>query len=303
MSLMRDNVNLGPLELRRLLEDSFIVAPGVINGISALQAQSAGFNSLYLSGSGIAGSMGLPDLSVTTLTEVAEEVRRIVQISKLPLIVDADTGFGETINVTRTVRVLESAGASAIHIEDQVLPKKCGHLAGKAVIEPQDMIHKIRAAVEARKNDDFVIIARTDARSTSGLDDAIERAKEYAENGADMIFTEALESVDEFVTFARSLKAPLMANMTEFGKSPLLTVEKIRNIGYRAVIFPLTAFRAMLNMNRYVFSYIAKNGTQEGIVDKLMTRAEFYDLIGYEEYEREDSSLATKSYRKPDAER
>ncbi|MCL4421128.1 MAG: methylisocitrate lyase [Candidatus Thermoplasmatota archaeon] len=298
MSILRDNVNEGPSALRKILKDGFAVAPGVIDGIAALQAQRAGFNSLYLSGSGVAGSMGLPDLSVTTLTEVADSVRRIVQVSKLPLIVDADTGFGEAINVTRTVRVLESAGASAIHIEDQVLPKKCGHLAGKVLVDPGEMILKIRAAVDARKNDDFVIIARTDARSVNGLSDAIERAKEYLENGADMIFTEALESKEEFAKFAREVKAPLLANMTEFGKSPLLTVGELRQIGYKAVIFPLTAFRASLLTTEAVFSFIAKNGTQAGIIDRLMTRADFYNLIGYDDYENEDSNLAARKYRK-----
>ena len=298
MSILRDNINEGPSALRKILKDGFAVAPGVIDGIAALQAQRAGFNSLYLSGSGVAGSMGLPDLSVTTLTEVADSVRRIVQVSKLPLIVDADTGFGEAINVTRTVRVLESAGASAIHIEDQVLPKKCGHLAGKVLVDPGEMILKIRAAVDARKNDDFVIIARTDARSVNGLSDAIERAKEYLENGADMIFTEALESKEEFAKFAREVKAPLLANMTEFGKSPLLTVGELRQIGYKAVIFPLTAFRASLLTTEAVFSFIAKNGTQAGIIDRLMTRADFYNLIGYDDYENEDSNLAARKYRK-----
>ena len=298
MSILRDNVNEGPSALRKILKDGFAVAPGVIDGIAALQAQRAGFNSLYISGSGVAGSMGLPDLSVTTLTEVADSVRRIVQVSKLPLIVDADTGFGEAINVTRTVRVLESAGASAIHIEDQVLPKKCGHLAGKVLVDPGEMILKIRAAVDARKNDDFVIIARTDARSVNGLSDAIERAKEYLENGADMIFTEALESKEEFAKFAREVKAPLLANMTEFGKSPLLTVGELRQIGYKAVIFPLTAFRASLLTTEAVFSFIAKNGTQAGIIDRLMTRADFYNLIGYDDYENEDSNLAARKYRK-----
>ena len=298
MSILRDNVNEGPSALRKILKDNFAVAPGVIDGIAALQAQRAGFNSLYLSGSGVAGSMGLPDLSVTTLTEVADSVRRIVQVSKLPLIVDADTGFGEAINVTRTVRVLESAGASAVHIEDQVLPKKCGHLAGKVLADPGEMILKIRAAVDARKNDDFVIIARTDARSVTGLNDAIERAKEYIENGANMIFTEALESKEEFARFAREVKAPLLANMTEFGKSPLLTVDELRQIGYKAVIFPVTAFRASLLTTEAVFSFIAKNGTQAGIIDRLMTRTDFYNLIGYDDYEDEDSNLAARKYRK-----
>jgi PEP phosphonomutase and related enzymes len=208
MSVLRDNINSGPSELRKILKNGFCVAPGVFNGVSAILAERSGFNALYLSGSGVAGNMGLPDLSVTTLTEVAEEVRRITAVTRLPLIVDLDTGFGETINVIRTVREMEHAGASAIHIEDQVLPKRCGHLNGKRIVPEDDMVLKIKAAVSARKNMDFVIIARTDARSVNGLDDAIERSREYLRAGADMIFTEALESRSEFERFALRSKSP-----------------------------------------------------------------------------------------------
>ncbi|MCL5732653.1 MAG: methylisocitrate lyase [Candidatus Thermoplasmatota archaeon] len=292
MSVLRDNINSGPSELRKILKNGFCVAPGVFNGVSAILAERSGFNALYLSGSGVAGNMGLPDLSVTTLTEVAEEARRITAVTRLPLIVDVDTGFGETINVIRTVREMEHAGASAIHIEDQVLPKRCGHLNGKKIVPEDDMVLKIKAAVSARKNRDFVIIARTDARSINGMDDAIERSREYLRAGADMIFTEALESRSEFERFASEVKAPLLANMTEFGKSPLLSVEEIKEIGYRAVIFPLTAFRAMLKTVEYVYSDLKKSGTQRDFMERLMTRSEYYDVIGYDEYEKEDRELA-----------
>lgn len=292
MSVLRDNVNGGPTRLKSLLNEGFVVAPGVFNGISARLAESAGFNAMYLSGSGIAGAMGLPDLSVTTSTEVAEEIRRICSASTLPLIVDADTGFGEPINVIRTVRLFEQAGAAGMHLEDQVLPKRCGHLNGKKIVETDEMVRKIRAAVQSRKNDDFQIIARTDARSVLGIGEAIERSREYLESGADVIFTEALESVEEFKKFASEVDAPLLANMTEFGKSPLLSVEELKSIGYRAVIFPLTAFRASLLTIKNVYGELMSSGTQRGYMENLMTRAEFYDLIGYNEYEQEDTHLS-----------
>ena len=293
MSILRDNVNSGPSDLRNQMND-FVVSAGVFNGISALIAQRAGFRSAYLSGSGIAGAMGLPDLSVTTLTEVSTEVRRIVSVAKIPLIVDIDTGFGEAINVIRTVREMENAGASAIHMEDQVLPKRCGHLSGKSVIASSDMVKKIKAAVSARKNPDFVIIARTDARSVNGIEDAITRANEYVEAGADAIFSEALESRDEFLKFSREVKAPLMANMTEFGKSPLLSVNELRSIGYKMVIFPLTAFRAVLKNMDLIYRNLYSAGTQRDFMDSIMSRKEFYDIIGYSEYEDEDRILGTE---------
>ncbi len=293
MSILRDNVNSGPSDLRNQMND-FVVSAGVFNGISALIAQRAGFRSAYLSGSGIAGAMGLPDLSVTTLTEVSTEVRRIVSVAKIPLIVDIDTGFGEAINVIRTVREMENAGASAIHMEDQVLPKRCGHLSGKSVIASSDMVKKIKAAVSARKNPDFVIIARTDARSVNGIEDAISRANEYIEAGADAIFSEALESRDEFLKFSREVRAPLMANMTEFGKSPLLSVNELRSIGYKMVIFPLTAFRAVLKNMDLIYRNLYSAGTQRDFMDSIMSRNEFYDIIGYSEYEDEDRILGTE---------
>ncbi|MGC8505381.1 MAG: methylisocitrate lyase [Thermoplasmata archaeon] len=293
MSLLRDNVNSGPSDLRSQMRD-FVVSAGVFNGISALIAQRAGFRSAYLSGSGIAGAMGLPDLSVTTLTEVSTEVRRIVSVAKIPLIVDIDTGFGEAINVIRTIREMENAGASAIHMEDQVLPKRCGHLSGKSVIASSDMVKKIKAAVSARKNPDFVIIARTDARSVNGLEDAISRANEYVEAGADAIFSEALESREEFLKFSREVKAPLMANMTEFGRSPLLSVDELRSIGYKMVIFPLTAFRAVLKNMDSIYRKLYSAGTQRDFMDSILSRKEFYDIIGYSEYEDEDRILGTE---------
>jgi methylisocitrate lyase len=297
MSILRDNTNLGPAELRKQIRSGFVIAAGVYNGISAMQAERAGFRTLYLSGSGVAACMGLPDLSFTTLTEVVNEVSRITDMTKSPLIVDVDTGFGEPLNVTRTVRQLEKAGASGMHIEDQQLPKKCGHLSGKKIVPDEEMVHKLKAAVAARKNRDFLIIARTDARSVLGVEDAIRRSNLYLESGADMIFTEALESEDEFRRFAREVHGDLLANMTEFGKSPLLTADVLRQIGYRAVIFPLTAFRTALKATQNAYDMLFSQGTQKNLLDIMMSRNEFYEVIGYHEYEKEDNELAGDEYK------
>ena len=297
MSILRDNTNLGPAELRKQIRSGFVIAAGVYNGISAMQAERAGFRTLYLSGSGVAACMGLPDLSFTTLTEVVNEVSRITDMTKSPLIVDVDTGFGEPLNVTRTVRQLEKAGASGMHIEDQQLPKKCGHLSGKKIVSDEEMVHKLKAAVAARQNRDFLIIARTDARSVLGVEDAIRRSNLYLESGADMIFTEALESEDEFRRFAREVHGDLLANMTEFGKSPLLPADVLRQIGYRAVIFPLTAFRTALKATQNAYDMLFSQGTQKNLLNIMMSRNEFYEVIGYHEYEKEDNELAGDEYK------
>ena len=291
MSIIRDNRNLGPDELRKQVKSGFITAAGVYSGITGIQAERAGFKTLYLSGSGVAGVMGIPDLSFTTLSELADETRKIIAVTRSPLIVDADTGFGEPLNVSRTVRVLEAAGASAIHIEDQQLPKKCGHLSGKKLVDEVEMIHKLNAAVKSRVNESFCIIARTDARSVNGIEDAISRAALYADNGADVIFTEALESREEFLKFRREIKTPLLANMTEFGRSPLLSVKDLKEIGYNAVIFPLTAFRTALKSTKNAYERLYSEGTQKDILNDMMSREEYYDLIGYYDYEREDKEI------------
>ncbi|MHB8545060.1 MAG: methylisocitrate lyase [Leptospirales bacterium] len=291
MSILKDNVNLGPSEFRRMMNKEGCFAAGVFNGISAIIAERNGFKSTYLSGSGVAASMGYPDISVTTLSEVAEEARRITRVTRSPLIVDCDTGFGETINVSRTVRIMEEAGVSAIHLEDQILPKRCGHLDGKELISVADMAKKIRSAVSSRKNKDFTIIARTDSRSVEGFDESVQRAREYLKNGADAIFIEALESEEEFREFSSKVKAPLLANMTEFGKSPLLAYDELRSMGYSIVIYPLTAFRSMMKNISEIYSGLYSSGTQRNFMDRLMTRREFYDVIGYDEYGKEDREL------------
>ncbi len=295
MSILRDNINLGPDMFNKYLDSEFILAPGVYDGISGIIAEKAGFKVLYLSGSGVAARMGLPDLGITTLTEVVEDAQKIVNVTKAPLIVDVDTGFGETLNVVRTVRLLESAGVSAIHLEDQSLPKKCGHLSGKRLISEDEMVLKIRAALKARKNKNFKIIARTDSRAVEGLEKAIVRAKNYVSAGADIIFPEALESREEFELFAKELDIPLLANMTEYGKSPLLSAKELKDMGFKIVIFPLTAFRASLTKIKDIYSKLYREGTQRNFISDIMHRKEFYDLIDYDSYETEDSILYNSS--------
>jgi len=269
-----------------------LIAPGVFNPISALLCKNMGYEVLYFSGASFSGSLALPDLGLITLTEVTYSVKQITSIVDLPIIVDANTGYGEAINVYRTVKELEKAGASAIHIEDQVLPKKCGHLEGKILINEEDMVKKIKMAIEARKNEEFLIIARTDARSVEGLERAIERAKIYVEAGADMIFPEALESIEEFKKFSKEIKVPLIANMTEFGKTPYITVEEFKEIGYKIVLFPVTLLRVSLYAMKEVLKEIKEKGTQKYFLDKMMSRKEFYELIGYNSYIEMDKKIA-----------
>ncbi len=269
-----------------------MIAPGVFNPFSALLAKRANFKAIYLSGGGLTSSLGLPDLGVITLDEITWMLRRITDVVNLPIIVDADTGFGEALNVYRAVKVLEKAGATAIHIEDQVMPKKCGHLQGKEVISTKEMIAKIKAALMARK--ELMIIARIDSRGVMGLRDAIERGKAYVDAGADVIFPEALESKEEFLQFRKEIGSDvkLMANMTEFGKTPLITAEEFKSMGYNVVIFPVTAFRVAAKAMEEAYNAIAKDGSQRSLMGKMMTRREQYDVINYDFYEDLDSSMA-----------
>jgi methylisocitrate lyase len=290
--------------LKKLLSRKGATAvPGVFNPAVALLAEEAGFECLYLSGAAFANSMGLPDLGVTTLTEVAEAASRIsAAVSWLPLIVDVDTGFGETVNVSRTVKEMERAGASAIQIEDQVMPKRCGHLDGKEVIEPVEMAKKIIAAKAAAKTG-LVIIARTDAATTEGIDAAIERAKLYQKAGADVIFPEALRSREEFVEFGRKVGGPLLANMTEFGKTPYLSLSEFSRLGdgYKLVIFPVTTFRIAMKAMRDALRELTRSGTQKAFLEKMMTREEFYELTDYRSLEKADKVTARRASRLLDA--
>jgi methylisocitrate lyase len=234
--------------------------------------------------------MGLPDIGIIDMYELADMVRRIREVTEIPMIVDADTGFGEALNVYRTVRVLERAGADAIQIEDQRLPKKCGHLDGKEVIPHNEMVSKIKAAVRARR--EAKIIARVDSRAILGLRDAIERAKAYLEAGADIIFPEALQSKEEFREFSREVNAPLLANMTEFGKTPLITAQEFREMGYTYVIFPVTIFRVAAKAMEDALRVLLAEGTQKNLMDKMMTRKQQYEVIRYDYYEKLDKELA-----------
>lgn len=278
--------------LRSLLQRNQItIVPGVFNPISAVQAEKAGFEAIYLSGAAYSSSLGLPDLGLTTLTEVLSEAKAITRVSGIPLIVDADTGFGEALNVGRAVREFEDAGVAAIQIEDQVLPKKCGHLEGKTLIPAQEAAKKIRMAADARRRD-LVIVARTDARGVTGLNDLIERAHLYVEAGADVIFPEALESEEEFRLVAGRVKASLMANMTEYGKTPMISSKRFEEMGYRLVIFPVTALRVALKAIKETLEALRREGTQRGFIERMMTREELYKLIDYEEYERKDKLVS-----------
>lgn len=274
--------------LRAAWSANTIALPGVFNAVVARMAERLGFQGIYLSGAVLSASCGLPDVGLLSVDDFVNEARKIALASKIPLISDADTGFGEALNVERAVRLFESAGVAGIHLEDQELPKRCGHLSGKRLVEPQVMAAKIRAAKAAQLDPGFVLIARTDARGVNGFDDAVARARLYLQAGADAIFPEALETEEEFGRFARAVPAPLLANMTEFGRSPILDFDTLSRLGYRMVIYPVTAFRVGLKAAQDTLAEIKQKGHQRDCVPKMLTRAELYDLLGYAGYEERD---------------
>ena len=274
--------------LRAAFERETIAVPGVFCPLVAKIAERLGFKAVYLSGGALSAANGVPDVGLLTVTEFVDEARRIARSTTLPLLCDADTGFGEALNVERTVQLFEEAGAAGIHLEDQQLPKRCGHLSGKTLVQPEEMAAKIRAAVAARRDPSFVIIARTDARGVNGFADAVKRAELYLKAGADAIFPEALESREEFADFARMVPATLLANNTEFGKSPNLPVAALAELGYRLVLFPLTAFRSAVKSAYETLAEIQRTGHQAGQLADMLTRAELYDLLGYAGYEARD---------------
>jgi methylisocitrate lyase len=268
---------------------------GAINAYAALLAEAAGFRALYLSGAGVANaSFGLPDLGITTLNDVCEDVRRITARSGLPLLVDADTGFGSAFNIARTCRELARAGAAGLHLEDQVSAKRCGHRPGKALVPAAEMIDRIRAAVDARADPEFVVMARTDAHAVEGQRAALERAASYVEAGADMIFAEALTTLDEYRQFASRVRVPVLANITEFGRTPLFTLTELGAAGVRLVLYPLSAFRAAAKAEVLVYEAIRRQGTQQSVVPSMQTRAELYEVLGYSAYERKLDELFGK---------
>jgi methylisocitrate lyase len=269
---------------------------GAVNAYAALLAEAAGFRALYLSGAGVANaSFGLPDLGITTLNDVCEDVRRITARSALPLLVDADTGFGGgAFNIARTCTELGRAGAAGLHLEDQVAAKRCGHRPGKALVPAAEMIDRIRAAVDARTDAGFVIMARTDAHAVEGQQAALERAAGYVAAGADMIFAEALTTLDEYHQFASRLRVPVLANITEFGRTPLFTLAELGAAGVRLVLYPLSAFRAAARAEVAVYEAIRRDGTQQSVVPGMQTRAELYEVLGYSGYERKLDELFGK---------
>ncbi|MEY2520566.1 MAG: methylisocitrate lyase [Verrucomicrobiota bacterium] len=269
--------------LRELIREGCVAMPGVFNAAMARLVERAGFDAVYISGAGLCNATaGMPDIGLLTLTEVAQLAGYVARAVKIPAIVDADTGFGGAENAARTIRQFERAGLAGCHIEDQEFPKRCGHLAGKTLVEIEDMNEKIAAAAAAKKDKDFLLIARTDARAVESFAKAVERAQSYLGAGADAIFPEALQSREEFRDFAKEVKAPLLANMTEFGKSPMLSLGLLAELGYRMVIYPQTAFRVSMFAAGQMLRDLKKTGTQESWLDRMQTREELYKLLDYD---------------------
>jgi methylisocitrate lyase len=276
--------------LRALLDGGTSAAPGVFNGLTALLAAEAGARALYLSGAAFSASMGLPDVGLFTREELVGAVAQIARVVSTPIIVDADTGFGGPLDVMRTVRELEDAGAAAVQIEDQLDPKRCGHLAGKRVSELEAMLEKVRAAVAARRL--TLVVARTDARATDGFDEAVRRGRAFREAGADLVFPEALETEEEFGAFAEAVPGPLLANMTEFGKGPRLDIARLGELGYAIVIFPVSAARVAARQVRSFYADLLRDGTQADWLGRMLTRDELYELIRYDDYAELDRSVS-----------
>jgi methylisocitrate lyase len=271
------------MRLRELIAKGAIMMPGVPNGAMARQVERAGFDAAYISGAGMANATaGMPDIGLFTMTEVVRLAGYIANAVTIPAIVDADTGFGNAENVARTIHELEAAGLAGCHIEDQEFPKRCGHLAGKSLVDLEEMVAKIKAAIAARRDPNFMIIARTDSRAVEDFNGALKRAHKYLDAGADAIFPEALQSAEEFRDFADQVKAPLLANMTEFGKSPLLSFRELSDFGYRMVIFPQSAFRVSMKASAEFLRDLKKRGTQSDWIDKMQTREELYELLEYD---------------------
>ncbi len=268
---------------------------GVINAMCAMLAQSAGFRALYISGAGVANAaFGLPDLGMTTVTELCEEVRRITDLTSLPVLVDADTGFGNALNIQRTVALLEKAGAAGLHLEDQVEAKRCGHRPGKQLVSAASMVDRIKAAVDARSDDSFVIMARSDALAGEGIEATTERMLQYVAAGADMIFAEAVTSLQQYQHFATQVKVPILANMTEFGVSPLFSLNELKDYGVQMVLYPLTAFRMMNQAAKQTYQTLRAQGSQRMLIDQMQTREELYQLINYYHYEQKLNELTSQ---------
>ncbi|HSG64433.1 MAG TPA: methylisocitrate lyase [Gammaproteobacteria bacterium] len=274
---------------------------GAINAYAALLAERAGFRALYLSGAGVANhSFGLPDLAMTTLTDVCEDIRRITSATELPLLVDADTGWGSAFMIGRTIREMTRAGAAGCHLEDQVAVKRCGHRPGKALVETAEMCDRLKAAVDGREDERFVVMARTDAHAVEGQQAAIDRASAYVEAGADMIFAEALTTLDEYRQFTSTVNVPVLSNLTEFGRTPLFTLDELGDAGVRLALYPLSASRAMALAAQKVFETIRQDGTQKAVIDTMQTRDDLYEVLGYHEYEKKLDELFAEQGKQRD---
>ncbi len=278
--------------LRRAIAAGTVVMPGCFNAPVAMLAQKLGFEAVYISGAGLINSAGYPDIALLGMEQVAGAAGPIADAVDVPALCDADTGFGEALQVMRTVRTFEAAGVAGIHLEDQVMPKRCGHLDGKGLVPAAEMERKLAAAVEARENPDFLLVARTDARAVEGFEASVERGRRYLEAGADAVFIEALQTQEEFGRYAEQVRGPLLANMTEFGKTPALTAQQFANLGYAMVIFPMTTFRVMMKAVEGVLAEIRDQGSPAAWLDRMQTREELYDLLRYSEYEAMDRRLA-----------
>ncbi|HEV7716151.1 MAG TPA: methylisocitrate lyase [Steroidobacteraceae bacterium] len=289
---MKQNDSAGGRLRVALEQERPLQVVGTVNAYSALLAEAAGFRAIYLSGAGVANaSFGLPDLGMTSLNDVCEDVRRITAATELPLLVDADTGWGGAFTIARTCEQLAKSGAAGMHLEDQVATKRCGHRPGKELVPPEEMVDRIKAAVDGRTDADFVIMARTDAHAVEGQQAALDRAMKYAEAGADMIFAEALTTLDEYRQFTSAVRVPVLANLTEFGKTPLFTTQELASVGVRLVLYPLSAFRAMSRAALEVYGAIRRDGTQKNVVPLMQTRTELYDTLGYLDYEKKLDEL------------
>lgn len=285
------------LKFRKALkENSPLIIPGAINAYSAILAEKSGHQALYLSGGGVAAaSYGIPDLGITSLEDVLIDVKRITNASSLPLLVDIDTGWGGAFNISRTIKEMIQAGAAAVHIEDQVSQKRCGHRPNKSLVSPAEMEDRIKAAVDGRTDENFFIMARTDSFANEGMSGAIERAQSYIENGADGIFLEAVSSLGDYKTLKESISAPVLANITEFGKTPLFTKDELSSVGVDMMLFPLSAFRAMSQIAEKVYISLVKDGTQDSLLDIMQTREELYERLNYHEYENKLDELFSKN--------
>ncbi|MFE0176050.1 methylisocitrate lyase [Streptomyces sp. NPDC059002] len=285
-----------PAERRRAFREQLATGrllrmPGALNPLSARLIQDTGFDAVYLSGAVLAADLGLPDIGLTTASEIAARAQQTTRVTDLPVLIDADTGFGEPMNAARTVQLLEDAGLAGLHLEDQVNPKRCGHLDGKTVVPREEMVRRVRGAVDARRDPDFLLMARTDARSVEGLPAAIERAKAYVDAGADAIFPEALADASEYAAFRKAVDVPLLANLTEFGKTPLLDTRALADLGYNIALYPVTLLRLAMGAVEDGLRTIAADGTQEALLPRMQTRSRLYELLGYEEYAAFDSAV------------